>query len=210
MTGYQGEGNPPVGSFFLTQIANRRTHLLAAFGQTLAGHPSRFTHAGVIRPGGRTLEAEPGGARRGRWEDIANDSSRTFLISDAPIRYAVATAVLPQLLGSRERYEAQLREQVEQAALSLEGTPYSFADYLALAALHTGLPNKWLRNYVQDSGHLICSALVDRVYEDAGIELFDDRRLNGDVMPTDLEEYTYTYLRTGGSQPVGLSRRYMR
>jgi hypothetical protein len=72
-----------------------------------------------------------------------------------------------------------------------KGTPYSWLDYLALAWAEWKLPGwKLLRNYVEDSGHLICSAYVDRVYSDSGIHLYTDPpRLPGDVTPGDLDLY---------------------
>jgi hypothetical protein len=60
-------------------------------------------------------------------------------------------------------------------------------DYLALALLHLHLPAaSWVRKRVKSSGHMICSQLCDAVYRRAGIELFTDGRLEGDVMPADL------------------------
>jgi hypothetical protein len=41
-------------------------------------------------------------------------------------------------------------------------------------------------DFIADSGHLICSQLVDLCYLRAGAHLFDDGRLPGDVTPGDL------------------------
>jgi hypothetical protein len=43
-----------------------------------------------------------------------------------------------------------------------------------------------VRDFVADEGHLICSQLVDEAYLRAGVHLFDDGRLPGDVTPGDL------------------------
>jgi hypothetical protein len=46
-----------------------------------------------------------------------------------------------------------------------------------------------IRKRVEDSKHLICSAFVDRVMDRAGIHLYDDGRLSGDVTPSDLNAW---------------------
>ncbi|KQX43530.1 hypothetical protein ASD97_26015 [Streptomyces sp. Root63] len=71
------------------------------------------------------------------------------------------------------------------AALDLVGTPYSFLDYLSIALERLGFHSKLIRDYVQSSGHLICSQLVVLAYERAGIELFPGT-FPGDVTPGDL------------------------
>jgi hypothetical protein len=45
---------------------------------------------------------------------------------------------------------------------------------------------QWLKSYVANSRHMICSQLVDQVYFAAGVHLFDDGRIDGDVTPADL------------------------
>jgi hypothetical protein len=70
-------------------------------------------------------------------------------------------------------------------------TPYSSLDYLALAAhrlqlLHLMPPLPWLRDYIADNGHMICSQLVDQCFQDAGVQLFNDKRWAGYVTPADL------------------------
>lgn len=80
------------------------------------------------------------------------------------------------------------REFVAAAALGLTGRPYSWVDYFALAAVRFHLDHiaHPLRDYVESSGRLICSQLVDYAYQLAGVQLFDDGRLPGDVTPGDL------------------------
>lgn len=63
------------------------------------------------------------------------------------------------------------------------GVPYSFLDYLSLALLHLGLPRRLTAGRVTDSGHMICSQLVDTVLCRAGFHLFADGRLPQDVTP---------------------------
>jgi cell wall-associated NlpC family hydrolase len=78
------------------------------------------------------------------------------------------------------------RDSIAQNALVLQGTPYSALDYFALAAHRLHLPIPGLRELIGDTGHLICSQLVDEVYRRAGIHLFNNGRWPGYVTPADL------------------------
>lgn len=161
--------NFPVGSFFVAKIPGPAGFWINV-GQALAGDGSRYSHAGIIiSAAGDVIEAEPGGARPGHL-----DAYRDVLVCDGPI------------LDLPADEQAPARGRVVSAAHSLIGTPYSFLDYAALAALHLHLPAGWIRRRVESSGHAICSQLVDLAYEKAGIHLFTDGRLPGDVMPADL------------------------
>lgn len=173
----------PVGAFFLTRVGGATGWLIGA-GQALAGDPSRWEHAGIVTSEqGDTVEAAPGGAFAGHLADYAG---RPLLISDQPVQLWATGALAHLGDGARRAAEGNARRWVAEEALALIGTPYSALDYLALALLHLHLPSRWVRQRVEDSGHLICSALVDAVLRRAGIHLFDDDRLPGDVMPADL------------------------
>ena len=154
---------PQTGDFGLAQIKGHVGRLIR-LGQWLNGDGfADYQHAFVHVGDGQVVEAMPGGAVR------------------APLAKYDA-AQLAWYRCPREKAPAVCDE-----AVALIGTPYSFADYLALAALRLKLaPASLLRNYVADSGHLICSALVDRAYERGGVNLFTDGRLHGDVTPLDL------------------------
>lgn len=82
----------------------------------------------------------------------------------------------------------QYRDGVVKAALELVGTPYSFADYLAIAALRLHIPSRALRRYVASSKHMICSQLADEAARRGGWDLFLDGRPPQDVTPGDLWE----------------------
>lgn len=112
------------------------------------------------------VEAEPGGALKRPWH-----------YQDAQHEWSAGTY---ELTGSQ-------RLALVKAANSYVGTPYSFADYAAIAARKYAKPfSVPLRAFVADSRHMICSQLVDRCYQDAGIHLFNDGRWNGYVTPGDL------------------------
>lgn len=67
-----------------------------------------------------------------------------------------------------------------------EGTPYSFLDYDAIALHSLGLDADWLRDYIGDHGHQICSQLADQCRLDLGSHLFADDRWPGFVDPLDI------------------------
>lgn len=166
------------GSFFLTPIKGAAGYGIA-LAQALAGDPSRYTHAGLILDeAGTIIEAELNGARLASIREYGSDA---LLISDGPVQRQIA-------LGD-PRSEAGIRADVVAAGRKFVGVPYSLLDYAAIAALHLHLPSKWIRQRVQSSGHLICSQLVDAAYLNAGVHLFNDGRLPGDVAPADLSAW---------------------
>lgn len=122
-------------------------------------------------PGHYVIEAAPGGAR---WRNIG----------DAP------EVVLQGALWSTDAFPLTLAQQaaVVQAAVHYLGTPYSWADYGALVWHHLHLPWPGLQDYVADTGHMICSQLVDQCYADTGIHLFTDGRWPGYVTPEALAD----------------------
>lgn len=178
---------PKPGSFFITSLPGVSGKAIW-LGQLLAGRPSKYEHAGIVlSEDGTIVQAEAGGASLG---NLSQYKDQSLLISDAPVQQWMAKT--RWIVASRPhqidwaKTEAGFRLNVVTEARKLVGVPYSALDYLALAALHLHLPSYWIRERVESSGHLICSALVDRIYMNAGIHLFDDGRLPGDVMPSDL------------------------
>lgn len=134
-----------------------------SLGQHLAGDSSRYTHAYIVLDDETVIAAQPGGARIDKLSDYKNK------------------AIYIQLNLTDEQ-----RKHIVTIARSLEGLPYSFLDYLALALARFGIRPKWLLNYIKNTGHMICSQLCDEVYRRAGIHLFNDNRLPQDVTPGDL------------------------
>lgn len=153
---------PGVGDFGVTAIPGRAGRWIRV-GQWLNGDGyDDFQHAFVVVEEGRGVEAQPTGAA---YVDLTGWPRAVYY--NCP---------------------EESREAVAAAAVSLIGTPYSWADYFALAAvrLHLDAVARPLRKYVHDSGHLICSQLVDLAYQMGGVQLYDDGRLPGDVTPADL------------------------
>lgn len=154
---------PPLGSIGLVTIPGAAGRLIR-LGQWLNGDGYRnYEHAFVVvatRLGAVTIvEAEPGGAQLNplHYQDV--------LWLPCPPEYGQAVA---------------------DAARTLVGTPYSWVDYLALAAVRLRLPSKRLRAYVASSGHMMCSQLADHAAAVGGWHLYADGRMPEDVTPGDL------------------------
>jgi hypothetical protein len=77
---------------------------------------------------------------------------------------------------------------IAHAAWALIGTPYSWVDdaCIGLADLFGWHVPQAVRSRLNRRTRLMCSQLVDVAYRDAGITLFRDGRVPGDVAPADL------------------------
>lgn len=160
------------------------------WSQFFAGAPSRYQHAALILDGDGTLiEAEPGKSGA-RIANVSEYAGRDFRVCD-PVAWMIRGLSL-------NASEDQLRAKVADEGRKLEHVRYSALDYAALILLHleklltrrkrpTWRLTLFIRKRVQSSGHLICSQLVDLALSRAGLSLFTDGRLPGDVMPADLD-----------------------
>ncbi|MEU1254812.1 hypothetical protein ABZ445_16180 [Streptomyces chartreusis] len=155
---------PQPGDFALTKISGLTGAFVTA-GQWLVGDAAPVQHAYVYVGNGEIVQAMPGGAELIPLEE-ANE----------PVVWS--TGKFPLTSADRIR--------ICFAARGLVGTPYSFVDYASIALAHYRIRPRWVRDFVADSGHLICSQLVDEAYVRAGVRLFDDGRIPGDVTPGDL------------------------
>lgn len=156
--------NPLCGDFFLVHISGF-TGVFIDGAQRLVGSGSYFTHAGIVGPDGQVaIAAQPGGAVQTSLTDALDGRTR------------VAYSNLPLVDENRAK--------IWSAAQHYLGTPYSFADYAAIAGIRLFHTDS-LERYVMDTGHMICSQLVAQCYSDAGIKLFPNRS-PGDVAPGDL------------------------
>lgn len=162
-------------------ILSRLGHL--ALGEAVQLQRSRVDHVFVVTDAQKALylpssmvtdqdamcvEAMPRGARHVSIEDRWTD------------RYAYIRLPL----------ESTPAGAIAEQAKALIGTPYSFLDWLALAARHRHLDpmassalNKAIRRRVTDSGHMVCSQLADQALTRAGVQVFADGRLSQDVTP---------------------------
>ncbi|MCW2890997.1 MAG: hypothetical protein JWO75_486 [Actinomycetia bacterium] len=156
---------PQPGDIGLTQIPGPVGWLIR-FGQWLNGDGwGDYEHAFIVLPDGQLIEAYPRGARVMPLSEY--DGQRTVYVH-------------PDGLTDGQR------QAICAAAVKYEGTPYSFIDYLAIAAHRFHLPIPGLRRYVAATGHQLCSQLADQSCQDAGVHLFDDGRWPGFVDPQSL------------------------
>lgn len=127
---------------------------------------SDVNHAGIYVGNGTIIEARPSGAGTAGVPTGAHWSS------------------LPLSDGDRAA--------IVDAAKSLVGTPYSWVDVvcIGLADLFGWHVPEFVRTRLNRRSRLMCSQLVDTAYLKAGIHLFSDGRIPGDVAPSDLEAFT--------------------
>jgi cell wall-associated NlpC family hydrolase len=128
---------------------------------------SRVNHAMIYVGDGLVIEAQPSGAAR---TPMALYTGHNLHWSALP-------------LTDLER------DHVVAAAVAHLGAPYSWVDDACIALarlLDVHVPGP-VRRRLAGKDHLMCSQLVDVCYSEAGIRLFTDNRLPGDVTPGDLD-----------------------
>lgn len=159
---------PQPGDFFLAPIPGE-VGAGIRFGQWLNGEGFiKYQHAGILLDtDGTTIEAMPGGAILGnvyRW-------------TDDQVRWSTDLVDMTDLQ----------RRNIVAMGMKLEGIPYSFLDYAAIAAHRFHIPAPHLKKFIGDSGHMICSQLVDWVFAQCDVHLFRDERWFGYVTPGSLD-----------------------
>lgn len=176
MTILSSAGQPVLPGDFAAVRTHSWDGVAIEIGEVLCRFPRRnpvgtdWDHA-IFYLGGPSdliLEAEPGGAKvvpvHYRRDDMLWSSDRPALALDP---------------GQRAR--------AFELGQKYEGTPYSAADYFAIAAHRFGIRTQELRHYIEDTGHMICSVLVDQCRMDIGSHLFTDPpRWKGYVTPLDI------------------------
>lgn len=129
------------------------------------GTRSEAVHAFLALDDGTIVEAEPHGAR----VRPAGEYGSAAVWSCMPL-----TGVQRALIVSAGR--------------ALVGTRYNIVDDIALGLarkLHWYTP-RWVQRRLSRPDRLMCSQLVDQAYLTAGMHLFVDGRMTGDVTPGDL------------------------
>lgn len=168
---------PRAGEIGLTWIQGW-TGVWVSLGQWLAGDGGKWpwgrhakklpmgrpTHAFLVLEDSVIIEGQPGGAAVGM----------TVQYRDRPVMY------------SKLPLTDEQRAKISEIALTYEGTPYNWFDYLYLALWRVRVRPKWLQRRIQNTGRMICSQLCDKALEEVGFNLFTDGRLNQDVTPGDL------------------------
>lgn len=152
---------PKVGDIGLVRIGGLLGWWVA-LGQHLAGDSCRYTHTFIVLDDNTVLAAQPGGARI---DPLNKQGKAVYLQLD---------------LTDQQRADIVLEARV------LEGLPYGWLNYLAIALARFNIRPGWLVKYIASNKSMICSQLSDEVYRRAGIQLFDDGRLPGYVTPGDI------------------------
>ena len=129
---------------------------------------AKVNHAVISVGDGKIMEAAPAGARLAA---LTEYDGLTLTWSHLPLTQTT-------------------RDRIVDAAYAPAGAPYSWVDAacIGLAALLAVHVPGWVRRRMAGTDHLQCSQLVDVCYADAGVPLFDDGRLPGDVSPGDLAQ----------------------
>ena len=94
---------------------------------------------------------------------------------------------LPQTWSNMD-LSPTVRAAIIDRALDHVGDPYSWVDDACIGLTHLfgwHVPS-WVRTRLARPDRLMCSQLVDTAYLEAGIHLFSDGRIPGDVAPSDL------------------------
>jgi uncharacterized protein YycO len=125
------------------------------------GTRSKVDHA-FIYDGEQIIEAQPGGA-----------------IQSPADRY-------PKAIWSSFDLTDSERASIAHWATQQIGVPYGWPDIVALAFACYGIRFRWVDRRIERMDRLICSQLVDKAYDLAGVHLFADGRLPGQVTPGDL------------------------
>jgi hypothetical protein len=156
---------PQPGDFAVVSAGGITGKLVHAL-QWLAGEGTyaRYQHAFVYIGYGQILQAEPGKSR---------------ITTMTPHRLTLwSTGII--------NIPDDARAKVPELARAMEGIPYSFLDYLSLAAHRLHIPAPHLRAYIRATAHDQCAQLTDLFELRLGVHLFADGRWEGDVMPSDL------------------------
>jgi hypothetical protein len=95
----------------------------------------------------------------------------------------------PRIAWSHRNLSDWQRDLMVNTARKCLGIPYSWLDYWAIAAHSLHLPIPGLKDYIESTGHMICSQLVDFCAESAQDFLFNDNRWCGYVTPSELGEF---------------------
>ena len=127
---------------------------------------STVNHAFILTDPAEIIEADPSGAQQAI---LAKYDGMYQAWSDMDLSPTVRAAIIDH-------------------ALDHVGDPYSWLDdaCIGLADLFGWHVPAWVRRRLARTDRLMCSQLVDIAYLEAGVHLFSDGRIPGDVAPSDL------------------------
>jgi hypothetical protein len=177
------------GSFGLSVIQGKVGFWVDKGQEIVERQKYKYTHAFLVLDNDTVIEAEPGGAKLSPLAPYLK--RRDTIFSDEPVQQYMDKFYARnkgQVYGSQlADEENRIREKIVDFGRSLKGTPYNYLDYLAIGLDRFGIHPALIRRRLSRTDRLICSQLVDYVYQHAGIHLFDDGRDPANVTPGDLE-----------------------
>lgn len=162
------------GDFFAVTTVSDLGNFIHIAEILASGKGADYEHAALYLGGPHELilEAEPHGA------------------VIRPFHYAETLTLWSSGIKALELSVSQ-QSAVMATAYYYLGTPYSFADYLAIAAHKWHFPAPGLQDYIADDRHMICSQLVDATRLRLRSNFFHDGRWPGYVMPVDIANLIY-------------------
>jgi hypothetical protein len=163
----------------------------------LARDNGPFTHAWMILDNDEVIEAEPGGARIR--SIAAYLDHQEILICDTPVQDRLdrvhqesrGIGVHCSLTDADAFYgwvENIIRGDLVWTARQLRGTPYGWLQYPYIGLAAHGHRWRLLKSLIGNK-RVVGSQLVDLIYLNNGMRLFDDGRWPGQVTPGDLHAY---------------------
>jgi hypothetical protein len=163
---------PRPGDIILVPFAGPIGWLITLLQAVVAGDPSRYSHAAVV------IDSE--------WAVQATfPRAEIAPLSELLARRPCAVLVVPPDAD-------YLRPRIVEAALGMVGVRYQFAAYLYIGLAKLRIRPRWLLRLLASRAALICSALADRAWADAGLHCFTDGRPFGAVTPGDLAHVGWT------------------
>jgi hypothetical protein len=179
---------PKPGDWFVVDPGTEIDEWIIWAEKLADGRKTKYSHAGVFSRYAYPALRLPEGELGAPWTTCGpEDKSATMLIVEA--EPGGAREVPWHYDGQPARWSCERfpnNPRVADMARALVGTPYSIADYAALISHRWHIPSPGLKDFIGDTGHMICSQLVDQACYDALWFLFDDDRWPGYVKPSDL------------------------
>jgi hypothetical protein len=171
------------GDFFVVNSGSSLAKWIDIGEDLIDGRKSEFTHAGIASRWQTGLPVYAHPSQGGRI--ISNNT--LFIVQAEPHGAVEVPWYWGHCPHAWSTGKVPACPRAADYARSLIGTGYSFIDYLAIAThekLHWDIPG--LQRFIADTGHMICSQLVDQARLLGGSHLFSDGRWPGYVKPSDL------------------------
>jgi uncharacterized protein YycO len=131
------------------------------------GTRSEFDHAFIVCDTSTIIEAEPSGARWGQLSEYLNDRT---------------------LFNTGEPMTDEQRKAVVAEAVTLLNTPYGWTDIVRLGLRTLGIQWGWLTRRADNEKAMVCSQIVSRCGEAAGLDWLCGRESPAAVTPADLAQ----------------------